>query len=324
MAQLVKKCLQPPGPQLSSRVGKICLRRERLPTPVFLGFPCGSAGKESTRNAGDLGSIPGLGRSPGEGSIYPHQHSGLENSMHCIVHGVTKIRTRLSDSHFTSHTKHSPAPLPSNKEDIQRGQGLQGGVKDPREERGTPGRSWGPQGGVGTPGRGRGSQGGAGDPREGPGTQGGAGDPREGLGTPGRSGEPQGETGHLATADPPGGFGREDKQRLQGDPSQEPGQPRWVGARLQVAVFDLTHPQPPEEQVETRVLLARSSRSHQPCPPCLRGLEPRGERAAPSGSVVRLDSHSAPLHSLAPYQEAPLSPEATSPWKAESLQPTEP
>ena len=154
-------------------------------------------------------------------------------------------------------------------------------MKDPREEWGTPGRSWGPQGGVGTPGRGRGSQGGAGDPREGPGTQGGAGDPREGLGTPGRSGEPQGETGHLATADPPGGFGREDKQRLQGDPSQEPGQPRWVGARLQVAVFDLTHPQPPEEQVETRVLLARSSRSHQPCPPCPRGLEPRGERAAP-------------------------------------------
>ena len=45
------------------------------------GFPCGSAGKESARNAGDLGLIPGLGRSPGEGKGYPLQYSGLENSM---------------------------------------------------------------------------------------------------------------------------------------------------------------------------------------------------------------------------------------------------
>ena len=44
-------------------VDKIPWRRDRLPTPVFLGFPCGSAGKESACNAGDLGSIPGLGRS---------------------------------------------------------------------------------------------------------------------------------------------------------------------------------------------------------------------------------------------------------------------
>ena len=58
--------------------------------PVFLGSPCGSAVKESTYNAGDLGSIPGLGRSPGEGKGYPLQYSGLENSMGCIVHGVTK------------------------------------------------------------------------------------------------------------------------------------------------------------------------------------------------------------------------------------------
>ena len=56
-------------------------RRDRLPNPVFLGFPCGSAGKESARNAGDLGLIPGLGRSPGEGKVYPLQYSGLENSM---------------------------------------------------------------------------------------------------------------------------------------------------------------------------------------------------------------------------------------------------
>ena len=52
-----------------------------LPTPVFLGFSCGSAGKEFASNAGDLGLIPGLGRSPGEGKGYPLQYAGLENSM---------------------------------------------------------------------------------------------------------------------------------------------------------------------------------------------------------------------------------------------------
>ena len=61
-----------------------------LLTPVFLGFLCDLAGKESTSNAGDLGSIPGLGRSPGEGNGYSLQYSGLEISMDCIVHGVTK------------------------------------------------------------------------------------------------------------------------------------------------------------------------------------------------------------------------------------------
>ena len=65
-------------------------------------FPDGSAGKESTCNAGDLGSISGLGRSPGEGKAYPLQYSGLENSMDFIVHGVAKSQTQLSDSHFTS------------------------------------------------------------------------------------------------------------------------------------------------------------------------------------------------------------------------------
>ena len=69
-------------------------------TPSLLGFPDGSVGKESTRNAGDPGLIPGLGRSPGEGKGYPLQHSGLENSKDCIVHGVTKSQTRLSDFHF--------------------------------------------------------------------------------------------------------------------------------------------------------------------------------------------------------------------------------
>ena len=75
-------------------------RRDRLPTPVFLGFPCGSAGTESACNVGDLGSIPGLGRSPGEGQGYPLQYYGLENSMDCIAHGVAKSQTRLSDFHF--------------------------------------------------------------------------------------------------------------------------------------------------------------------------------------------------------------------------------
>ena len=60
-------------------------------------FPGGSAGKESACNAGDLGSIPGLGRSPGEGKGYPFQYSGLENSMDSIAHGVAKSWTRLSD-----------------------------------------------------------------------------------------------------------------------------------------------------------------------------------------------------------------------------------
>ena len=58
-----------------------------------MGFPCGSAGKESAYNVGDMGSIPGLGRSPGEGKGYLLQYSGLENSMNCIVHGATKSWT---------------------------------------------------------------------------------------------------------------------------------------------------------------------------------------------------------------------------------------
>ena len=68
-----------------------------------MGFPGGSAGKESTCSVGDWGSIPGLGRSPGEGNSYPLQYSGLENSMDCMVHGLAESDTtdRLS-LHFTS------------------------------------------------------------------------------------------------------------------------------------------------------------------------------------------------------------------------------
>ena len=69
-------------PSFDSWVRKICWR--------FLGFLCGSAGKESAYNVGDLGLIPGLGRSPREEKGYPLQYSGLKNSMDCIVHEVTK------------------------------------------------------------------------------------------------------------------------------------------------------------------------------------------------------------------------------------------
>ena len=71
-----------------------------------MGFLGGSAGKEYAQNSRDLGLIPVLGRSPGEGNRYPLQYSGLENSMNCIVHGVIKGRTPLSDFHFTSSYYH--------------------------------------------------------------------------------------------------------------------------------------------------------------------------------------------------------------------------
>ena len=64
-----------------------------LPTPVFLCFSCGSAGKESTCSVGDLDSIPGLGSSSGEGKGYLLQCSGLENPLDYIFNGVTKNRT---------------------------------------------------------------------------------------------------------------------------------------------------------------------------------------------------------------------------------------
>ena len=73
---------------------------DRLPTPVFWGFPCGSAGKEPACDAGDLGSIPGLGRPPGEGKGYPLQCFGLENPMEGIIHRGTMSLNQLSDFHF--------------------------------------------------------------------------------------------------------------------------------------------------------------------------------------------------------------------------------
>ena len=93
IAQLVKN-----PPAMQETLVRFLGRED--PTPVFLGFPCGSAGKESAYNAGDLGSIPGLGQSPRKGKGYPRQYSGLESSMDCTFHGVAKSQTRLSNFHF--------------------------------------------------------------------------------------------------------------------------------------------------------------------------------------------------------------------------------
>ena len=72
-----------------------------------MGFPGGSAGKESACNAGHLGLIPGLGRSPGEGKGCPLQYSGLENSKDYTLHGVAESWTRLSNFHFLSILNHA-------------------------------------------------------------------------------------------------------------------------------------------------------------------------------------------------------------------------
>ena len=83
-------------------VRKVPWRRDRLPTPVFLGFSGGLAGKESACNVGDLGSNPGLGKSPEKRKVYLLQYSCLENSMdrgawQATAHVVTKSWTRLID-----------------------------------------------------------------------------------------------------------------------------------------------------------------------------------------------------------------------------------
>ena len=67
---------------------------------LYMGLPCGSAGKEFTCNVGNLSLIPGLGRSPGEGKDYSLQYSGLENFMDYIVHRVERSQTPLSNFHF--------------------------------------------------------------------------------------------------------------------------------------------------------------------------------------------------------------------------------
>ena len=77
---------------------------------------CGSAGKESACNAGDLGLILVLGRSPGEGKGYPLLYSGLEKSRDCIVHRVTKSRTQLSNFHFHFSDNWVLTVFPATKE----------------------------------------------------------------------------------------------------------------------------------------------------------------------------------------------------------------
>ena len=76
-------------------------------TLLYYSCPCGSPGKESDCNAGDWGLIPGLGRSPRDGKGYPLQYSALKNSMDCIVHGVAKSWTLLSDFHFHYYSSKS-------------------------------------------------------------------------------------------------------------------------------------------------------------------------------------------------------------------------
>ena len=76
------------------------------------GSPSSSVGKESACKAGDPGSIPGWGRSPGEGNGYPLQYLGLENPTDYVVHGVTKSWTQLSDSHFHPSVQRELVPGP--------------------------------------------------------------------------------------------------------------------------------------------------------------------------------------------------------------------
>ena len=97
-----------------SCVGKLCWRRDKLPTLAFFGLPGGSAGEESAFNVGCLGLIPGLGRSPGVSKGYPLLYSGLESSMVRIVNGVNNHRTRLSSFQFQLFRPSNLLPSPNS------------------------------------------------------------------------------------------------------------------------------------------------------------------------------------------------------------------
>ena len=102
VAQLVKNLPSMQVTLVRSWVRKIPWRRDRLPTSVFMGFPFGSGGKKSACNAGDLGSIPGLGTSPVGWHDNPLQDSCLENphdqrSLEGYIHGIAKSQIQLSD-----------------------------------------------------------------------------------------------------------------------------------------------------------------------------------------------------------------------------------
>ena len=97
-----KKCLPPLSCLLTNSFEAILLLvifSFFFTTKTFRIRVCGSAGKESACTMENLGSILVLGRSPGEEKGYPLQYSGLENSMDCIVHGVTNSRPELSNLH---------------------------------------------------------------------------------------------------------------------------------------------------------------------------------------------------------------------------------
>ena len=97
-------CFLPSGPDLMTMPLTIPQEYISISSSISIssvGFPAGSAGKESTCSAEDLDLIPGLGRSPVEWNGYPLQYSGRENSMNCIVHGVAKSQTQLSHFHFS-------------------------------------------------------------------------------------------------------------------------------------------------------------------------------------------------------------------------------
>ena len=96
------------------------IRKKHRSSTALLSFNDGSAHKESACNAGDLGWIPGLGRSPEEGNGCPLQYSRLENSVDCIVRRVAKSRTRLSDFHFS---------LSFNKSQAGPGKSIQNGAE---------------------------------------------------------------------------------------------------------------------------------------------------------------------------------------------------
>ena len=84
----------PPGSSVHGIFqARILFCRSIIKGKPILSFPCGSAGKESACNVGDLGSIHGLGGSPGEGKGCPLQYSGLEDSIDCIVYGVAELDT---------------------------------------------------------------------------------------------------------------------------------------------------------------------------------------------------------------------------------------
>ena len=99
-AALKKICLQCRRSWFNSCVGKIPWRRDRLPSPVFLGFPGDSDGKESACNMGDLGSNPGLGGSPEKGKGYPLQYSCLEKSLAGYSLWDPKSQTQMNGFHF--------------------------------------------------------------------------------------------------------------------------------------------------------------------------------------------------------------------------------